>query len=198
MGPAGTHDQDGLFLVTDLTPYNASLKHSFRKVGSIVILTELVVAVTWIAIATANFKFLAVTSWAAASMHFVRITLAIVSVVAVMHPERIDTYAVVHDSESRAAQIIRIFGLTTPYTPMMFYGLLAIAVQPALILGVVIFEALLLWHFWAPGLLIINIVFGIISVAHGFVAYQAWQTFGVIHPRERALQNARNRNRAFT
>lgn len=197
MGPAGATDPNGAFLNVDLTPYNAFLKHSFRKMGLIVIAMELLVVVSWVATATALFRFLAIASWAAASLHVVRIILALVSVVSVTRPERISTYAVVQGSETRAAQIIRVFGLTTPYTPMMFYGLLAMAVQPALILGVVITEVILLWIFWWPGLLIINICFGIVSVIQGFVAYQIWQTFGVIRPRARAVQMAREPNISF-
>jgi len=80
---------------------------------------------------------------------------------------------------------------------MMFYGLIAIAVQPALILGVVVTQMIFLWVFWWPGLLVINICFGVVSIAQGFVAYQIWQTFGVIRPRARAMQMAREPNVSF-
>lgn len=191
MGPAAANDADGSFLGVDMTPYNAALKGSFRRAGLVVIATEMLLATAWIVVATVNFKFLAVLTWAAASMHLVRIALAVVSVVSVMRPERISTYAVVDGAEARSAQIIRIFGLTTPYTPMMLYGLLAMAIQPALIVLVVIGHAFILWLIGAAGLLLLNVVFGTVSIVHGFVAYQLWQTYGVIRPRAAAIQSAR-------
>lgn len=186
-GTAAEADHRNNFLKYDLSADISFLITSYRRAAAIVLIVEFLVFCAWVFSTTWWFGFAAFFTWGAASLFVVRMIAVVLAIIFIKHPERIDTYAVVENAESRSAQLFRTIGLTPAYYPMFMYGMFIRVIHPCLIITVLMAEATLLFRFPYPRLLFINIGFGAVAIVQGYIAYHAWRVFGVILPRARVL-----------
>ncbi|MGE0525414.1 MAG: hypothetical protein AB7P49_00015 [Bdellovibrionales bacterium] len=171
----------------DLTNDLPGLIFAYRTTAICVLVVEIALFSVWVASTTWWFGFAAFFTWAAASLYVIRIIAVMFAIVFIAHPERIDTYAILSNAETKSAQTLRKIGLTSTYYPMLVYGMFIRVIHPCLIITMLIVEATLLFRFPYPRLLFINIGFGAVVVVQGYITYHVWRVFGVIRPRMMAM-----------
>lgn len=184
---AASPDHRNTFLKYDLSADIPFLITSYRRAAAVVLIVEFLVFCAWVSSTTWWFGFAAFFTWGAASLFIVRMVAVVLAILFIKHPERIDTYAVIENAESKSAQMFRTIGLTPAYYPMFIYGMFIRVIHPCLIITVLIAEVTLLFRFPYPHLLFINIGFGAVAIVQGYIAYHAWRVFGVIWPRAQVL-----------